>query len=216
MLYGELPDVDPGNGGLKVRGILVRIPNPKKTAVIRLPTNAEMVERLSKEKFVRRDEGRGQTKVQFTPNTKADLELFNKLRLDQGGADFDEFEAAKAIAMITYCEPTGYEAVGDQFVIDLKTSLGKTRHTLNIPFERDLMIYRRGVTSSRGLPHGQVEIRYPPDPPVTLYDAVVVNIEGYAESYQPTDVPPHHKAAVVAELVLAIDNELDPAIDPNS
>jgi hypothetical protein len=32
---------------------------------------------------------------------------------------------------------------------------------------------------------------------------------------KPADVPPHHKSAVVVELVQAID-DLDPALDPNS
>ena len=40
-------------------------------------------------------------------------------------------------------------------------------------------------------------------------------IEGYAESFKPADVPPHHKSAVMVELVQAID-DLDPALDPNS
>ena len=48
-----------------------------------------------------------------------------------------------------------------------------------------------------------------------LYDSVVTKIEGYAASFKPADVPPHHKSAVIVELVQAID-DLDPALDPNS
>ena len=46
-------------------------------------------------------------------------------------------------------------------------------------------------------------------------DGVVTKIEGYAASFKPADVPPHHKSAVVVELIHAID-EIDPDIDPNS
>jgi len=69
--------------------------------------------------------------------------------------------------------------------------------------------------SATDLPHGQEELRYRMEPAVELYDSVVSKVEGYAASFKPSDVPPHHKSAVVVELVQSID-DLDPALDPNS
>ena len=58
-------------------------------------------------------------------------------------------------------------------------------------------------------------IRYRTEPAIDLYDSVVAKAEGYIDGLKMTDVPPHHKSAVVVELVQAID-DLDPQIDPNS
>ena len=192
----------------------MRVPNPPKTAVLRLPTNQEMLDRLAQQKSIRRTIGRRKSQTEFVPKTKADLDLFNRIRLGKG-PEFDEFEAANAISKLTFCEVTDCERVGDEYRITLNTPFGVTVHTVRIPIQRDITIYRRTVVSSVDLPHGQEELRYRIEPAVDLYNSVVSKIEGYAESIQPLDVPPHHKSAVVVELVQAID-DLDPALDPNS
>jgi len=204
-MYGDIP----------VEGITIRVPNPPKTAFLRLPTNQEMLERLDQQRSIRRTIGRRKSQTEFVPNLKADLDLFNKIRLDKDGAEFDEFEAGNAISKLSFCEVTDCERAGDEYRITLKTPFGVTVHTVKVPTQRDITIYRRTVVSSTDLPHGQEELRYRIEPAVELYDSVVTKIEGYAASFQPTDVPPHHKSAVVVELVQAID-DLDPAIDPNS
>ena len=152
---------------------------------------------------------------EFVPNPQADLALFNQIRLDKDGAEFDEFEAGNAISKLTYCEVTDCERVGDEYRITLKTPFGDTTHTMKIPTQRDMTVYRRTVVSATDLPHGQEELRYRIEPAVDLYDSVVSKIEGYVDGYKAADVPPHHKSAVVVELVQAID-DLDPQIDPNS
>jgi hypothetical protein len=93
---------------------------------------------------------------------------------------------------------------------------GETQHVVNIPFEKDLAIYRRNVFKAIDLPHGVEERRYPPEAAERLYDATVVSISGYVDSTKPTDVPPHHKSSVVLEVVSAI-GDLDPELpDPNA
>jgi len=104
---------------------------------------------------------------------------------------------------------------GGGYRITLKTPFGATVHSVGIPTQRDITLYRRTVMSATDLPHGQEELRYRMEPAVALYDSVASKIERYAASFMPADVPPHHKSAVVVELVQAID-ELDPALDPNS
>ena len=204
-MYGDIP----------TEGITIRVPNPPKTAQLRLPTNEEMLERLDQQKSIRRTIGRRKSQTEFVPNLKADLDLFCKIRLDKDGAEFDEFEAGNAISKLTFCEVTDCQRAGDEYRVTLRTPFGATIHQVKIPTQRDITVYRRTVVSSTDLPHGQEELRYRIEPSVGLYDSVVTKVEGYAGSLKPADVPPHHKSAVVVELVQAID-DLDPALDPNS
>lgn len=204
-MYGDIP----------AAGITIRVPNPPKTAQLRLPTNEEMLERLDQQRSIRRTIGRRKSQTEFVPNLKADLDLFNTIRLDKDGAEFDEFEAGNAISKLSFCEVTDCQRAGDEYRVTLRTPFGDTVHMVKIPTQRDITVYRRTVVSSTDLPHGQEELRYRIEPAVDLYDSVVTKIEGYAAPIKPVDVPPHHKSAVVVELVQAID-DLDPALDPNS
>lgn len=204
-MYGNIPD----------QGITVKVPNPPKAARLRLPTTDEMLGRLAQQKSIRRSIGRRKTQTQFIPNPQADLALFNQIRLDKDGPEFDEFEASTAVSRLTFCEVTDCERVGEEYRITLHTPLGDTTHTMRIPTQRDLTLYRRSVVSSTDLPHGQEEIRYRTEPAIDLYDSVVAQIDGYAGGIKAADVPPHHKSSVVVELVQAID-DLDPQLDPNS
>ena len=213
MLYGDLPTVNLESGD--VQGVAVKVPNPPKTAVLRLPTSQELLDRLDQQKSIRRTIGRRKSQTEFVPNLKADLDLFTKIRLDKDGAEFDEFEAGNAISKLTFCEVTDCQRAGDEYRVNLRTPFGETVHLVKIPTQRNITVYRRTVVSATDLPHGQEELRYRMEPAVELYDSVVSKVEGYAASFKPSDVPPHHKSAVVVELVQSID-DLDPALDPNS
>ncbi len=213
MLYGDLPTITVD--GAELRGVRVRVPNPPKSAILRLPTNEEMVARLQQQKSIRRSLGRRKSKTEFVPNREADLRLFDKIRLDQG-AEFDEFEASNAIAKLMFCEVTDCERVGEQYKVTLQTPFGPTAHTLKIPTVREISVYRRTVMASIDLPHGQEELRYQIYPAIELYDAVASGIDGYSVSLKPADVPPHHKSTVIVELVQAVDEDIDPDLDPNS
>ena len=202
-------------GSIPATGITVRVPNPPKTASLRLPTNDEMLQRLAQQKSIRRSLGRRKSQTEFVPNPKADVDLFNKIRIDKDGPEFDEFEAGNAISKLTYCEVTGCERAGELYEITLKTSFGDTVHHVKSPTLRDITLYRRSVVASIDLPHNQEELRYRTEPAIGFYKAVVVEIDGYAESIAPADVPPHHMAAVAVELSQAVD-DLDPTLDPNS
>lgn len=212
MLYGELPEVV--INGATLHGVTVKVANPPKTAVLALPTNEQMLTRLNQQKSIRRTIGRRKSQTEFVPHPKADLDLFNAMRQDKG-PEFDEYEAGNAISKLTYCEVTDCQRAGDEYRITLKTPFGETVHTLGIPTQRDITVYRRTVVSSTDLPHGQEELRYRIEPAVALYDSAASKIEGYAAEFKPKDVPPHHKSSIAVELVQAID-DLDPALDPNS
>ena len=73
-MYGDIP----------TEGITIRVPNPPKTAFLRLPTNQEMLERLDQQKSIRRTIGRRKSQTEFVPNLKADLDLFCEDPTGQG------------------------------------------------------------------------------------------------------------------------------------
>ncbi len=214
MLYGELPEINT-TAGEPVHGFPVQILRPEKTAVLRLPTNQEMRDYLSQQKTLYRDLGRRKGQSESVPNPKSDLDLFNRLRIDKG-PDFDEAEAAKAIGLLTRQRVTKCEREGETYRVTLLTAFGETVHIINIPFEKDIAIYRRNVFKAMGLPHGVEERRYPPEAAERLYDSAIVSVSGYVDTIKPADVPPHHKSAVDLELVSAI-GDLDPDLpDPNA
>jgi hypothetical protein len=212
MLYGDLKEVT-DEAGTVHKGIRVRVPNPPKSAIVRLPTNAEMSARLGKQRSVRRNLGRRKSQTETVPNFKADQVLFEAIRLD-AGVEFGEEEAAMVMGRLTACSVLDAERAGDHYRITLETPFGNTVHELRIPFQPEVHAYRSTILTVTDLPHGQEEIRFRSASAVTLYTAVAVSIEGYVEGMTPADVPPHHMAAVAAELVTGLE-DLDPLIDPN-
>jgi len=204
-MYGSIPQ----------DGFVIKVPNPPKTARVRLPNSQEILDRLAQQKSIRRTLGRRKSQTDTVPNPNADLALFNQIRLDKEGPEFDEFEAGNAISKLTFATVTECERAGDEYRITVETPFGNTVHTMSIPTQRAITVYRRTVLSATDLPHGQEELRYRIEPAVDLYDLAVSKFEGYIDSYTKAEIPPNHKSAVVIELVNAID-DLDPAFDPNS
>lgn len=214
-MYGELPEIE-SKDGQKIKGFPVQILRPQKFAVLRLPTNDEMLDYQSKQRVIYRDLGNRTGESEAVPNPQADLDLFAKLRMDKfdSSQEFDAAEAATAIGQLTRQKIESSKREGDGYRITLKTRFGPTVHVIKIPFEKDLALYRQTVFKSRDLPHGLEERRFPPEAGARLYDSAIESIEGYTPEFTPKTVPPHHKSAIVMELVSAI-NELDPAFDPN-
>ena len=182
MLFGELPEIRTTEGE-PVRGFPVQILRPEKTAALRLPTNHEMRDYLSQQKTLYRDLGRRKGQSESVPNPKSDLDLFNRIRIDKG-PEFDEAEAARAIGLLTRQRVTKCEREGEAYRIKLLTVFGETEHVINIPFEKDLVVYRRNVFKAIALPHGVEERRYPPEAAERLYDAIRLARERLARQAQ--------------------------------
>jgi len=72
----------------------------------------------------------------------------------------DEAEAAKVIGLLTRQRITKCEREGEAYRIKLLTVFGETEHVINIPFEKDLVVYRRNVFKAIDLPHGVEERRF--------------------------------------------------------
>lgn len=213
MLYGELPNFTLPSGE-SVRAVRLTVPNPPRVAFLGLPTNDQIAARANRQKSIRRPVPgeRGKTETQFIPDLKGELALFTAIRVDQGDA-FNEYEAVKALGKLLSVEAIESERDGEQMVITLKTLFGEVKHRVNAPSEQAAYEYRSSALKPIELARGE-ELRYKIEPAVKLYDSIIEKIDGYAPAITPADVPPHHKSAVVIE-VLQEMAEMDIQLDPN-
>lgn len=233
-MYGELEQFETTDGAM-IPGIPILIPYPKKVAVLRLPTSEEIAAYTSSIRLLVRRLGQGTSQSETLPNREAEKKLFDTIRIDKHGEEFDEYEIAKAINDALYATASPYERDGEEFVVKVNTPWGATTHRTRMPRTREVQQYRDGVIRSRDLRHGAEEQRYPPDVPVAFYDQIIVRVDGYAPTYNIPKgttngsshafegdelkaflgkIPPHHKRLVAAEVSVALF-DMDPRIDPN-
>jgi hypothetical protein len=234
-MYGELPLIDTTQGG-KIPAIPIVIPNPQKIAVLRLPTAEETFAYTGTIRQIINRLGRRQSEERIVTNPVAERKLFDAIRLDKTGDEFDESETRRAIEIVLNSRVTGCEREGDLYVVKIATAWGVTVHTCRIPWTRELLAYRDNVFKSRDLPHNVEERRFPPDVPRQLYDAIITAVDGYAPQFNVPvgtvngdrhvidgaelkaflpQIPPNHKSSVASEVSSAL-YDLDPQLDPNA
>ena len=210
-MYGELPTFKSTDGNSEVAGFPVQIINPPKTALLKLPTSQQVLDRLTKSVVIQTDLGRGKSKSHSVPARNLDVQLFEALTITVNGGDFDEFEAEKAINNILYCRVLDLEREGTKFKVTLDTPLGPTVHTLDSPMEKDMAPYRESIVIDKSLGRGKREMKYNYPAAARLYDSCHPETEGYATG---TEIPIHHKFAVVSEVASTVDEVTSP-VDPN-
>jgi hypothetical protein len=234
-MYGELTLIKTTQGN-EIAAIPIVIQNPHKVAALRLPSAEEISAYTSSIRQIIRRIGRRQSEDQDVPNIEAERKLFEAIRLDPRGDEFDEAEMRHAIDLVLRHNVVSCHDDGDLYVIKLATLWGITAHTCRVPTTRELQAYREGVIKSRELPHNVEERRFPPDVPVRFYDAIITAVEGYAPQFNVPigtvngnrhvlegvelkailpQIPPHHKRSVAGEVSSAL-YDLDPQLDPNA
>lgn len=231
-MYGELELIKTVQGG-EIPAIPIVIQNPHKVAALRLPTAEEIVAYTATLRQIIRHMGRrSEDQDQFSP--QAERQLFEAIRLDKSGDEFDEAEMRHAIEIVLRSTVTGCEHDGDEYVVKVATLWGITVHTCRTPTTLELQTYRESVIKARTLPHNMEERRFPPEVPVRLYDAIIVGVEGYSKQFNVPagttngnarrlegeelkallpQIPPHHKRNVAGEVSSAL-YDLDPQLDP--
>ncbi|HEY6272619.1 MAG TPA: hypothetical protein VIX19_11585 [Terriglobales bacterium] len=234
-MYGELDLIKTTQGG-EVAAIPIVIANPPKAAALRLPTAEEIAAYTASIRQLIRRIGRRQTEEQDVPNHEAERKLFEAIRLDRTGEEFDEAEMRHAIDIAMRHNVASCERSGDQYVVKVVTLWGVTLHTCRVPKTAELQTYRDHVIKSRELPHNVEERRFPPEVPARFYDAIILSVEGYAPNFNVAvgtvngnrhafegaelkailpQIPPHHKRSVAGEVSGAL-YDLDPQLDPNA
>jgi hypothetical protein len=236
-MYGELEPIDTADGERKIPAIPIIIQNPRKFACLRLPTSEEITAYTGSIRQIVRRIGRRQSEDQDVPNHEAERRLFQAMRIDKSGEEFDDAEVRHAIDLVLRHNVTDCQRDSDQYVIKVSTLWGVTVHTCRIPLTRELQTYRESVIKSRELPHNAEERRFPPSVPVEFYDAIIVGVDGYAPQFNVPagttngnrhrlegaelkaflpQIPPHHKRSVAGEVSSAL-YDLDPQLlDPNA
>lgn len=234
-MYGELDLIKTLQGG-EIPAIPIVIQNPQKVAALRLPTSEEISAYTGSIRQLIRSIGRRQTEEQDVPNPEAERKLFEAMRLDKTGDEFDEAEMKHAIDIVLRSNIKNCERGGGEYVIQVATLWGVAIHTCRVPMTRELQDYRDHVIKPRTLPHNVEERRFPPDVPARFYDSIIVSVEGYAPQFNVPvgtvngqshpftgaelkaflpNIPPHHKRLVAGEVSSAL-YDLDPQIDPNA
>jgi hypothetical protein len=236
-MYGELPTLETATGQ-SVPAIPIVIPNPRKSAGLRLPTSEEITAYMNTVRTLVRQMGRGKSESEVKPNQEAERKLFDAIRLDKSGEAFDEYEVSKAIETVLWLKIEPYERDADQYVVKIVTYWGTTVHRCRIPLTREIQAYRENVYKSREMRHGMEERRFPPEVSSALYDAIIVSVEGYAPQFNVPpassngasshviegeelkaflrQIPPHHKRYVAGEISTALYDLDDRLLDPNS
>lgn len=234
-MYGELTPIETMQGPA-VPGIPIVIANPRKIAVLRLPTAEEITAYTGSIRQVIHRLGRRQSEDRDVPNAEAERKFFEAIRLDRSGDEFDQAEMRHGIEIVLRHSVTGCERDGDAYTIKVNTLWGVTSHTCRIPTASELQNYRENVIKSRELPHNVEERRFPPEAPISFYNAIVTAVEGYAPQFNVPagtvngnrhvmegaelkqllpQIPPHHKRSVAGEVSSAL-YDLDPQLDPNA
>ncbi|HEY4359399.1 MAG TPA: hypothetical protein VGN17_00420 [Bryobacteraceae bacterium] len=131
MLYGELNTIILENGET-LHGLKVQIPHPKKSALIRRPTDKELD--ATRDKF-RKLVKKNPTNTDKTPY----LDLFNTIRLDDG-AEWDEYEAEHIIGWVIQAQVESAETVNEELVVTIKTPTGSVKHFLRFPTFKEMQI----------------------------------------------------------------------------
>ena len=125
MLYGEMPEVRLNEDAEPVQGFRFSVPNPKKVAIARIPTAAEIKKWIARQRNSKNE------------SYEADFELFKTIRVI--GDEFDECEARLAIVRLTAIELLGSERVEEGFKITLKSPFGEHAHVMGIPTSKQLV-----------------------------------------------------------------------------
>ena len=200
MNYGQTSSIVLEDGN-EVNGI--RVNAKKKTAVIRFPTAKEQddyhLAKYSKQAKAQDDDD---------ADLLDDLDLFKKLRLDQG-EDFDEFEANYIIRNLLAVGVLGSSESGEELIVTLRSQFGLHTHTLRQPSFKEMTMFERAVQKARVGKGTFAHVH-------KLYNALMTKTDGYPNTFTDDDIPGGHKSLCVTEVQNA-HYKLDPIqIDPNA
>lgn len=175
----------------------------KKTALLTFGDDAFWFERNRKTPTTRRNLGRNKSITDPAAIENVDLELFNKIRVDHDGDEFDAFEASAAISKLERNEVTNIARSGEGYDISM-TALGcELTHVLKVPTQKDVIEFGRHSVRVIDARKTQ-DIRIYLEPAVELYDRLKVRTVGYTGG-----IPVIHKAAVVSELISDLQSRDD-------
>lgn len=175
--------------------VQLQTPSGEKQATLRWPTDDEWAAREKQSPTVIRPEGLHGTVTEVRNPEAAARRLFDAIRQDGDGANFDDFEAREIIAGIGLATVQKAERQGADVLVDLEVAGGGARHILKLPTARERALYHRSTTVLDMGRQGQ-EIRRDVIALANLWSELVVSTDGYDG-----EVPLPHKTAALAEAI---------------
>jgi hypothetical protein len=172
-------------------------------AMLRWPTDEELIDRSKKMRYVRRDLGRNQSVFDVPNATEVNANLFALLRQDPDPEAVDDAEASKFVERLLRADVVESHRQGDQFIITLSVvNRLEVTHTLRMPTQRELLDYSRQAmrTIDNRRSH---DTRVTIEPSGQLWDKLLVSTEGYKNG----NVPIIHKDAALVEVMAQMESE---------
>jgi len=175
-----------------------------KTCEVRYPTDQELCERTRKQKMVRKNLGRGKSMPMTTKSEHEDARLFEKIRIDTDGPEFDDADAAEVIGRLDLATVQDITRNADGYLVTLKAMRYTTTHTLSVPYRHQVLEHERSSVFRQN--DNKLEVlRIALEPSGQLYDTLIKATTGYAEGSR---VPINHKFAIIYELLAFVDREM--------
>lgn len=176
-----------------------------KQCILRFPDDDELCDRSRKHRLVRRPVGRGIT-TDVPDVEKTEFELFQKLRADADGPEFDEYEAAEALEYLTDTEVIDSQPEdGGQLFVEMRVGcIFTVSHVLRLPARAVMTKFRR--RSMTDVSYGnREEITISLEPGGEFYDACHVRHAGYAGA-ELSAIPIIHKHAAALQVRMHLDS----------
>jgi hypothetical protein len=168
-------------------------PKGVQKAILKYPTDDQIMRCVRAQKILTPDSGRATIPNQET----MDARLFDAVRIDADGPQFDEYEKSEAIGRLLKAIPAGYEQEPDGFVIRIQVPGGETEHHVRIPSTKQIRTYQLAYVQSRRSGSYMERVRNL-QAVLDFYEEISLSADGYEGS-----IPVVHKEAVVDEAVKA-------------
>jgi hypothetical protein len=181
----------------------------RKSCKVKFPSDEQWAEYVRKQRSIRRQLGRGKSQVETLGVGRAELDLFNAIRQDEGGETFSEADAVLVINQLQRAEILSSKEETDGYQIQLKVRGGyEVAFALRMPSALQVMDYEKAATQIIN-ERRTSEYRVSLDPGGRLFDSLVKadSVSGYQGA-----VPIIHKCAAIAEMVelYRVEDQDDP------
>jgi hypothetical protein len=190
--------------------ITLRGPAGLKSIRVRFPTDEEWIERQRRRKIIIKQLGRGMSETIVPDSSEADADLLARIRLDDGGAEVDQFESSRLIEQLSQVEVDDVVQEGGSFRISLRIPGGTASVILRMPTAKDVFTYRRNFARVVDLPYGRQELTINLAPAGDLFRTLCEQVDGYNGA-----VPIIHQAVAVKAAIDALDGMFGEASVPN-
>lgn len=174
------------------------------TVPVRFPQDEEIAARNRRRKVIINNMGRGASETVVRGQEEADLDLYEKIRLD-GGPDLTASEASFLLDALLRFQVQDVTLSGSDAIVEAETLTGPVKITIKQPALDSVTAFRRRAYRVFDMPFGKQELRIDVDAGRELYDQHFVSAEGYAGNA----VPVVHKDTAIRAVIDSVERSVD-------